>query len=202
MTASHPAASPTAGLDDRLPCDWQSVEEFLASPPDDLSPLWRTLLTSDGSTTNFLRGLRGRPITLDVAAQQTAPLAPAMAAAFGKWLDAPAGNVLQRSVWLTDGRARLVLGHSLLAVDHLDPALHRRLLTDTQPIGLLAGELGLPSLRDRLQIGRLDDPALARQFGTTARVAAPLWCRRYRLTIPHTLLAMIFEVFSPALIDH
>jgi hypothetical protein len=81
----------------------------------------------------------------------------------------------------------------------LSPALREHLAAGRRPIGLLADEGGRPSLRDRLQVGCLSDPALAGQFGPTA---GSLWCRRYRLTIPDALAAVILEVFSPSLEPH
>ncbi|MEW6324725.1 MAG: chorismate pyruvate-lyase family protein [Nitrospirota bacterium] len=184
---------------------WMSPEEFLAGgAAHRLSPVRRALLTTDGSTTTFLHALCMKPITLEVADQQTVRLPPLLAG----WLESgPEASppehealALQRSVWLTDGARRLALGRSLIALHRLEPALHRQLIAETQPIGLLANELGLPSQRDRLQIGSVADADLAKQFGASSAFAAePLWCRRYRLRIPGALTAAIIEVFPPDL---
>jgi hypothetical protein len=45
-------------------------------------------------------------------------------------------------------------------------------------------------------VGRLTNPALARQFGSHLDT---LWCRRYRLHIPDAMTAAIIEIFSPLL---
>jgi chorismate-pyruvate lyase len=195
------ASSTTAEWDRLLSlARWTSPEAFLsddsASRP---APLWRTLLTTDGSTTLFLQALRRSPITLQVIDQWTAPPPPPVT----DWLTAIAvrltdrqEQVLQRSAWLTDGRDRLALGYALISLEHLNPTLRERLAAGALPIGLLADELGLPSLRDHLQVGRVGDPRVASLFGATADM---LWCRRYRLRIPDAMTAAIIEIFSPSL---
>jgi chorismate-pyruvate lyase len=173
---------------------WLTPEEFLAGgggPPP--APLWRALLLTDGSTTLFLQALSRKPIGLEMIDQRTAPLPSSLTG----WLETPPGRpVLQRRVWLTDGAVRLALGYALISLEQLSPSLQGRLDGGTLPIGLLAGELGLPSVRDRLQVGRLADPTLANPFD---RHAGDLWCRRYSLSIPGELTAVIVEVFSPVL---
>ncbi len=188
------ASSTTAELDRLLSViSWTSPEAFLAADAPMLAPLWRTLLTTDGSTTLFLQALCRTPITLELIEQQTAPLPPALTGLIDV---TPDGRALQRSVWLTDGRRRLALGYALISLEELSPTLQEQLAKGTLPIGLLADELKLPSLRDQLQVGRLTDPALAKQFGSNLDT---LWCRRYRLRIPGAMTAVIIEVFSPSL---
>ena len=175
---------------------WLSVEEFLSGGPELPTPLWRALLLTDGSTTLFLQALCRIPITLEMIDQRTAPLPPPLTG----WLKVEPGRpVLQRRVWLTDGRRRLALGYALISLEQLSPALREQLAAGRRPIGLLADEGGRPSLRDQLQVGCLTDPELAKQFGATADT---LWCRRYRLTIPDALAAVIIEIFSPGLEPH
>jgi chorismate-pyruvate lyase len=176
---------------------WLAPEEFLAGGGGPLPALlWRTLLLTDGSTTLFLQALCRKPILLEMIDQRTAPLPAPLTG----WLTiTPSQPVLQRRVWLTDGDRRLALGYALISMERLSPTLQERLDAGTLPIGLLAGELGLPSIRDRLQVGRLADPALARQFGQFESTAETLWCRRYGLAIPNELTAVILEIFSPAL---
>jgi chorismate-pyruvate lyase len=195
------ASSTTAELDRLLSlARWMSPEELLSggSTPRP-APLWRTLLTTDGSTTLFLQALRRAPITLQLIDQWTAPPPSPVT----DWLKAievrlmdREGRVLQRSAWLTDGRNRLALGYALIAPERLNPALQERLAAGTLPIGLLADELGLPSLRDHLEVGRVADAALAKQFGSHPDT---FWCRRYRLRIPDMMTAAIIEIFSPSL---
>jgi chorismate-pyruvate lyase len=172
---------------------WLSPDEFLCGTARSLAPVWRALLTTDGSTTLFLQALCRTPITLEMIDQQTTPLPPTLT----DWLEDQHGRPMQqRRVWLTDGRDRLALGYTLIAPEHLNPTFQARLAAGALPIGLLADELGLPSLRDRLQVGRYTDPSLARQFGTAD---GTFWCRRYRLQIPDTMTAAIAEIFSPSL---
>jgi len=188
------ASSTIAELDRLLSLvTWTSPEAFLAADAPLLAPVWRTLLTTDGSTTLFLQALCGAPISLELIDQQTAPLPPMVTA----WLQhQPDRPVLQRRVWLTDGRHRLAIGYTFIMSERFSPALQKRLASGTLPIGLLADELKLPSVRDCLQVGRLADPALARQFGAAEN---QLWCRRYRLHIPDVMTAAIIEIFSPSL---
>ncbi|HTP41207.1 MAG TPA: chorismate pyruvate-lyase family protein [Nitrospiria bacterium] len=250
------ASSTTAELDRLLSlADWTSPEAFLATDAPGLAPLWRTLLTTDGSTTLFLQAYCRTPITLEQIDQQPALLPPLTG-----WIDAhgldrgqrpgeqsagcgerevetrgvgasptetqrvsgissphgpshnllairapaidlaPGRPVVQRRVWLTDGRRRLALGYALILRERLSPALQERLAAGTHPIGLLAEELKLPSVRDRLQVGRLTDRDFARQFGAPHdSTTDTLWCRRYRLHIPDAMTAAILEIFSPSL---
>ncbi|HUJ79595.1 MAG TPA: chorismate pyruvate-lyase family protein [Nitrospiria bacterium] len=190
------ASSTTAELDRLLSlAAWTSPEAFLAADAPRLAPLWRTLLTTDGSTTLFLQALCRAPITLEQIDQQPARLPPLTG-----WLElAPGRPVVQRRVWLTGGGRRLALGYALILRERLSPAVQKRLAEGTHPIGLLAEELELPSVRDRLQVGRLTDPALARQFGSSGET---LWCRRYRLHIPDAMTAAILEIFSPSLDEY
>ena len=234
------ASSTTAELDRLLSlADWTSPEAFLAADAPRLAPLWRTLLTTDGSTTLFLQAFCRTPITLEQIDQQPALLPPLTG-----WIDAhgldqgqrpseqceregeapkrqtdgtsvpgwegatraPAIDlatgrpVVQRRVWLTGGGRRLALGYALILRERLSPALQERLAAGTHPIGLLAEELKLPSVRDRLQVGRLTDRDLARQFGAPHDPTTDaLWCRRYRLHIPDAMTAAILEIFSPSL---
>jgi chorismate-pyruvate lyase len=172
---------------------WLNPEEFLSGGGGVPAPLWRALLLTDGSTTLFLQALCRTPIALEMIDQRTAPLPPPLT---GLLEIEPSRPVLQRRVWLTDGRRRLALGYALISLDQLSPALREQLAAGTRPIGLLADEAGRPSLRDQLQVGSLTDAGLARQFGVTA---GTLWCRRYRLRIPGAMTAAIIEIFSPAL---
>jgi chorismate-pyruvate lyase len=175
---------------------WLSPEEFLAGDAQSLAPVWRALLLTDGSTTLFLQALCRMPIALQLIDQQTAVLPPALT---GLIEVDPHGQVLQRSVWLTGGLQRLALGYALITPERLNPTFQERLSAGTLPIGLLADELKLPSLRDHLLVGRVTDPSLARQFVATANT---LWCRRYRLQIPNMMTAAIIEIFSPLLDLH
>lgn len=188
------ASSTTAELDRLLSLvAWTSPEAFLAGDAPLLAPLWRTLLTTDGSTTLFLQALCRTSITLELIDQQTAPLPPTLTGLIDV---SPGRPVLQRRVWLTDGRQRLALGYALISLEELSPTLQEQLARGALPIGLLADELKLPSLRDQLQVGRVTDPALARQFHAATD---QLWCRRYRLRIPGAMTAVIIEIFSPSL---
>ncbi|MBI3621594.1 MAG: DUF98 domain-containing protein [Nitrospirae bacterium] len=173
---------------------WLNPEEFLSGGGGLPAPLWRALLLTDGSTTLFLQALCRTTITLEMIDQRTAPLPPPLT---GLLKIEPNRPVLQRHVWLTDGRRRLALGYALISLEQLSPTLREQLVAGTRPIGLLADEAGR-SLRDQLQVGSLTDAGLARQFGVTADT---FWCRRYRLRIPDAMTAAIIEIFSPVL-DH
>ena len=182
---------------------WLETQEFLHGQlARQLPQLWRVLLTTDGSTTTFLQACSTHPIAVEVAEQHTAPLP----ATLSGWFDtAPKEPFLWRRVWLKDGDRRVVLGYSLIARNCLSEEVRQLLHRQEQPLGLLAGELGLPSLRDQLQIGQFEDPALSDEFQDAPSAAGkghgstPLWCRRYRLIIPNQLTSVIVEVFSPTL---
>jgi len=175
---------------------WMNPEEFLSGGGELPAPLWRALLLTDGSTTLFLQALCRTPVTLEMIDQHTAPLPPSLTG----WLDGAANQpVLQRRVWLTDGRNRLALGYALISLERLSPALRDQLAEGTRPIGLLADEVGRPSLRDRLQVGRLTDRGLARRFGPVGADTDTFWCRRYCLRIPNAMTAVIIEILSPML---
>lgn len=182
---------------------WLTPEEFFQGPARDLPGLWRALLSTDGATTTFLRALCAHPITVEVANQEVMPHPPSLSG----WIDiTKSSQWLSRRVWLKQGNRRLALGFSLIALDHLTEEVRSRLLHLDRPIGLLPGELGLPSRRDHFQIGTLASPPEWIRFtdGTPTSPTTPettLWCRRYRLETPDSFTAAIIEIFSPALAD-
>jgi len=179
------------------PQDWATAEDFLAeTDPREVSPLLRILLTSDGSMTTLLEALRGGRIDLDVVRQGEEPVDDDTARRLGVRAHDPA---ITRHVWLTHAGRRLVYAVSVLPIASLSPSLAEEIRRGVEPLGRLLDACGRPAVRDGLRIGRINNHGLADAFG--APPSDPLWCRRYRLAVEHTLTASIVEVFSPRLVE-
>ena len=187
----------TPSAPDLAPAEWLTPEQFLAGVDSTgISPLYRVLLTSDGSMTTLLSALRLGRIDLDVVHQGEEPLDLETARHLGV---SAHQRAMTRQVWLTHEGQRLLYASSVFPVTLLSPALADGLREASEPLGRLLDGCGRPAVRDRLRIGRLEHPALAEALG-----GAPsdrLWCRMYRLAVEHTLTASIIEVLSPRLAD-
>ena len=159
----------------------------------DGDPAFRLIIASDGTITRTLQVLHLCPIDLEVREQSKVHLDPDIA----KYLEiSDPQKVISRKVWLKKAHQRLLYASTILAFSQRDQKILKEILLKEKPLGLLLEEYHLPSLKDKLTIGRLVHPGIAEGLGLAA--ATELWARHYRLTIQDRIRASVLEVFSPA----
>lgn len=174
---------------------WSLQDFFQECPQHVHEPLLRVMLTLDGTITRTLQAIHLRPIEVDVIQQSTARLDRETA----QFLEGPPNlsEMISREVWLRAGRQRLLFASTLLAFKDRENRLKER-LNGREPLGAIIEASRLPSMKDKMVIGRLIFPEVAQGFGLAA--AAELWARHYRLCISDVVRASVLEIFSPAAI--
>ncbi len=180
--------------------EWQSInaywKDWKTAPID---PLFRLLLSSDGTTVRSLNSLFLTPTVLEVVEQHEIE----MDAASSLQLEVTEGEkALERSVWLNIEKAggpkeKLIYAVSTLPVSSLKPDLLHALHLRQKPLGQMIEEQSLPTFRDRLEVAYLPFEAVATTLALKEDTL--FWARRYRLSISGQVSAIICEVFSPRL---
>ena len=149
-------------------------------------------MASDGTITRTLQALHLSPIVVEVREQSKVHLDPEIA----MYLEiSDPQKVISRKVWLKKDRQRLLYASTILTFSKHDQKILKEILLKEKPLGLLLEEHKLPSLKDKLTIGRLVHPRIAGGLGLAP--ATELWARHYRLTIQDSIRASVLEVFSP-----
>lgn len=169
---------------------WMAVEEFLGL---DVPPIFKVLLTSDGSMTTHLKALFYKPVEVEVKEQRQGFINDEMAA----YLETDEKEALERTVWLRVGRKKILYAHSTIPLKQISEDMLKDITR--KPLGIFLGEQGYPVLRDRLMISLVESEEIANEFGFPPK--EPLWARRYRLIAQGRLTAALFEVFSPGLLE-
>lgn len=127
-----------------------------------LSPLQRALFATDGSFTLLLQALTGEPITVDIVSQaKTRKKHPL------PLLHLPGhAKVLQRDVVLrtADTKRPVIFARSTAALDHLPKVISERLLTSTDPIGLILRWQRLETFRELFDWGITEAQYATRHF--------------------------------------
>lgn len=141
-------------------------------------PVVRLILTSDGTITRTLQALHQQPIRLEVKAQADTPLEPEMI----EYLEVShPWKAISRKVWLKKDHHPLLYASTILAFTRENSGLFEEIHQRSKPLGFLLEEFQLPSLKDKLLIGRMIHPDTSRSLGLAP--ATELWARHYRLTI-------------------
>lgn len=178
---------------------WFTDEAFLKNDVSaGLDPVLRLLLTSDGTISTALHAICLSPVHVQVIRQETIRLDSNTA----EFLSVESGTkALIRDVWLTARDRKLVLASSVILTEGLSRPLVQALHESQKPLGPLLNESGQPVIRDRLQIGRITDPADLETLGLgNLSVTGATWTRRYRISLGGKLTAFIRELFSPELL--
>ncbi|MFQ5589381.1 MAG: chorismate--pyruvate lyase family protein [Nitrospiria bacterium] len=180
--------------------EWQSISAFWSDwEKRPVDPLFRLLLSSDGTTVRSVKSLFLRLPVLEVVRQEEV----VMDAATALQLEAPEGEkAVERAVWLNiekagGAREKLLYAVSTLPVSRLEPALYQALQLGRQPLGQLIDEQSLPTFRDRLEVAHLPFVNVAKALALKEDTL--FWARRYRLSISGQASAIICEIFSPRL---
>ncbi len=171
---------------------WMELEGFMSyCQVQDIPPLVRLTLLSDGSLVKSLRALYLSDILVDVQAQSQASMSPEMA----KFLDSAEGlNSMTRDAWLCCNDRRLVYAHSFIDASKMGGMIQKGIDKKMMPVGVLLSDYNLPLIRDQLSIAQLKSDPLAEEFSVTRNI---FWVRCYRLRGGEGFNAAILEIFSP-----
>ncbi len=194
---------------DRSPVDCSSVdcsswERFTDTWSQvSLSPILRTLLTTDGTVTEVLAAYFGETVGVTVAEQGTRGFDPVDDRLLGEEIPHP---LLDRTIYL-EGRnshRRYVAARSQIVAEFLPPALKADLLAGRQPLGRLLMHHRLESFREIIDGGccRADAaPQVGHCCDNLLEVAGdtPVVWRRYRVIAGGRPAMLITECFVEAL---
>ncbi len=174
----------------RLHCLWTASRRSVLSgeAPVQLSPSWRLMLMGDGSSTRHLQLLTGRSVEVELIGMEPETHASCQLPDEVAELSGP---LLRRRVWLRCGAETLMWAESWW--NQQDVQGHLRDLH--QPIGTNLCQGRVELFREVDGLGQVESEALEQGFS----VSGPLWCRHYRFFKGGRVLAVVREVFSPAL---
>ncbi len=161
-----------------------------------LSPVARLLLTADGSMTQMLEALLFSPVSMVIERQEV--VCP------GRGITDLAGfedgeKALAREAWLTAGRRPLIYAHSLLFTSGAGRYTLPSLREVKKPLGRLVRDDGIKTLRVGCRMGLVEAADVAVHLGISPD--HEFWGRYYKLTTDQGLTGMIFELFSPELLE-
>ena len=155
----------------------------------EVPPMVRLALLSDGSLVKLLKAVHLSEITVDVKAQRRIIMGIEMA----KFLDAAEGSdAIVRDAWLCCYEKRLVYAHSVIDVSKMGKMIQKEINKKSMPVGMLLSDYGLPLLREQLFITQLRSDHFAEEFSVSGSI---FWARCYRLRGGDGFNAAILEIF-------
>jgi chorismate lyase len=173
---------------------WQGDEQAIAQglPHSQLSPTWQLMLLGDGSPTRHLQLLTGEPTEVDLI--DMSPIGMGLDGAPTQIQVVP-GPRIRRQVWLrTASGQRLAYATSWWEASHVDEYLQNRSI----PIWASLAQLRTELYRDVQGLYYGHSAELERAFG----FPGPFWGRHYLFWHHKQPLTLIYEVFSPYLIQY
>ncbi|WP_283762344.1 chorismate lyase [Roseofilum halophilum] len=173
---------------------WEGDETAIQTglPHEQLSPAWQILLLGDGSPTRHLQLLTRERTEVDVIDMSSIGMNPDGAPA---QLSAIPGPRLRRQVWLrTASGQRLAYATSWWEASHVDDYLQNRSL----PIWASLARLRTELYRDIQGLYYGHSQALEEAF----EQPGPFWGRHYLFWHHGRPFTLIYEVFSPYLIQY
>lgn len=184
---------------------WKKEAAGRLSGLSGLSPQEREFLLSPDSMTEALERHFGARVRAEVIVSGLTAL-PEETAGF---LGAGEGEkALERGVWLTVGKMRLVYAHSLIPAGSVDEGLFKILKEmDTEPIGRVLDSNNITFTKEKIEVGLVSCPQTALGLGIDKETT--FFARRYILTgvkegAPSkgpSIRAAIMEIFSPEVIS-
>ena len=173
---------------------WFDIKAFadhhLTNP---LSPVARLLLTSDGSMTQMLESLLLSTVSMSIERQEIIESSDDL-----DIVESEGSVGLAREAWLTDGKTPLIYAHSVLFSDDKNYSL-QSIQDVSQPLGRMLRDNQVKTLRDKCRVGLVESPQIAAHLGLDPDWH--FWARYYRLTTDSAIKGVIFELFSPSLIE-
>lgn len=176
---------------------WFDLEAFpdhhLSTP---LPPVARLLLTADGSMTQMLEALTLSKISMTIERQEiVVPDSEILELAGIK----EGERALAREAWLTDGQRPLIYAHSLLLTTNDEEYSLSTIRDVRKPLGRMVRDDGIKTLRQGCRMGLVNSTDIAEHLGLPADT--DFWGRYYRLRTDRALTGIIFELFSPELLE-
>ena len=169
------------------------VDHHLSTP---LSPVARLLLTSDGSMTQMMEALLLATVSMVIVRQEIVALSRGSL----ELIQVNEGEkALAREAWLTDGKNPLIFAHSLLFTNSAEEESLIAIQEVKKPIGRMVRENSIKTFRDGCRLGIVKSPDIASHLGISPDT--DFWGRYYRLTTDGNLSGLIFEIFSPELLE-
>ena len=169
---------------------WMDSDGFISHcQTQEVPPLIRLTLLSDGSLVKLLKAVYLSEITVDVKAQRQM----VMGIEIAKFLDAAEGSdAIGRDAWLCCNEKRLVYAHSVIDVSMMGEIIQKEINKKSIPVGMLLSDYGLPLLRDQLFLMQLRSDHFAKEFSVSGSL---FWARCYRLRGGDGFNAAILEIF-------
>jgi len=168
-------------------------KHHLLSP---LSPTARLLLTSDGSMTQMLEALTFSSASMHIERQELLPSGHPLPDLISR---ADTKEVLAREAWLCTGGKKLIYAHSLLTVSEWSETALDAVRETNKPLGKVLKEECVKTLRTSCRIGTARCSGISTGFGAAPETL--LWARYYRLNTDSGIEGIIFELFSPELLE-
>ena len=174
--------------------EWKCREDFiLFCKHNNVSPVVRIILSSDGSLVNSLNALQMTEIQVRVVKQQEILIDTPIIEYMGSEDNNPVTGI-ERQAWLYGDRERIVFAYSFIEIPVIEDRVLAHIWKRDMPVGNLLSENHMPVMKDRFVISKVKSPFLSREFGDCSDT---LWARYYRLSGGPRFKAAIFEVFSP-----
>ena len=176
---------------------WFDLGEFaghhLTNP---LTPVARLLLTSDGSMTQMLEALTLSRISMAIERQDSvSPGDDIIELAKANKTD----RAIAREAWLTDGKKPLIYAHSLLFASDNEGCSIDSIRSTDKPLGRMLIDSGIRTFRYGCRLGLVKSQDVARHLELSDETE--FWGRYYLLSTDRGLKGIIFELFSPNLIE-
>lgn len=159
--------------------------------PANLRDFQRVLLTTDGTVTDMLEAYYREPMAVEVLAQQQSP----SPVAYRDLRIAEGHDILDREILLRGRLSGSVMlyARSQVAIDRLPEAIHRGLLEQRQPLGVLMLHERLETYREIIDCHREKAGALAAHF--QIHDIAPLLSRTYVISHAGQPIIRVTEKF-------
>lgn len=161
-----------------------------------LSPTARLLLTSDGSMTQMLEALTFSSASMVVEKQELLPAGHPLPELINR---ADTKEVLAREAWLYAGGKKLIYAHSLLTVSEENDRAINSIKETNKPLGKVLREDCVKTLRTSCKIGKVRSSSISTSLGIDPETL--LWARYYKLNTDSGIDGIIFELFSPELLE-
>lgn len=154
------------------------------------------ILSSDCSLTGLLGDMNETSIDLELIHQDKMAVNGDAADLLGI---EESEAVLKREAWLKKREEKLVFAHSVIPLRNLDKELIDKLEAGDKPLGYIFETSGISVNRSDIKISTIKCKQIADDI--LYPVDHVFWARKYNLISKERILAVITEVFSPAVFE-